>query len=74
MVLNRSAAELIDATPVPEGTWHDWWAYIVVAAYGGTVIAGDTPTSCIASIVRTGEPLGFWSEPGAPPDAAVARL
>jgi hypothetical protein len=62
MMLNRAAAELIDATPVPEGTWHDWWAYIVVAAYGGTVIAGDTPDILYrqhgANLV--GEPLGFW--------------
>jgi hypothetical protein len=63
MMLNRAAAELIDATPVPEGTWHDWWAYIVVAAYGGKVIAGDTPDILYrqhdANLV--GEPLGFWS-------------
>ncbi len=35
MMLNRAAGELIDRGPVPEGTWHDWWAYVVVAAYGG---------------------------------------
>jgi Glycosyl transferase family 2 len=63
MVLNRSAAELIDATPVPDGTWHDWWAYIVVAAHGGTVIAGDTPDILYRqhSANLVGEPLGFWS-------------
>ena len=63
MMLNRAAAELIDATPVPEGTWHDWWAYIVVAAYGGTVIAGNTPDILYRqhSANLVGEPLGFWS-------------
>jgi hypothetical protein len=63
MMLNRAAGELIDRGPVPEGTWHDWWAYVVVAAYGGTVIAGNTPDILYRqhSANLVGEPLGFWS-------------
>jgi hypothetical protein len=62
MMLNRAAAELIDTTPVPEGTWHDWWAYLIVAANGGTVIAGDTPDILYRQHNHNliGEPLGFW--------------
>lgn len=63
MMLNRAAADLIDASPVPEGTWHDWWAYVVVAAHGGTVIAGNTPDILYRqhSANLVGEPPGFWS-------------
>jgi Glycosyl transferase family 2 len=62
MMLNRAAAKLIDAAPVPEGTWHDWWSYIVVAASGGTVIAGDTPDILYRQHTDNlvGEPMGFW--------------
>lgn len=62
MMLNRAAAELVDASPIPEGAWHDWWSYVVVSAHGGLVIAGDT-----ADILYrqhndnlVGEPRGFW--------------
>jgi hypothetical protein len=62
MMLNRAAAELLGASVLPEGTWHDWWAYLLVAAHGGAVIAGDT-----ADILYrqhggnlVGEPRGFW--------------
>ncbi len=62
MVLNRTAAQLVDASPVPNGAWHDWWAYIVVSANAGSVIAGDTPDILYrqhtANLV--GEPLDFW--------------
>jgi hypothetical protein len=62
MMLNRAAAALICATPLPEGTWHDWWSYVVVAASGGTVIAGNTADILYrqhhANLV--GEPRGFW--------------
>jgi glycosyltransferase involved in cell wall biosynthesis len=62
MMLNRAAARLIDAAPVPEGTWHDWWSYIVVAASGGKVIAGNTPDILYRQHRDNliGEPLGFW--------------
>jgi hypothetical protein len=43
MVVNRAAAELVGRCPVAEGTWHDWWAYIVVAASDGVIIAGESP-------------------------------
>jgi glycosyltransferase involved in cell wall biosynthesis len=63
MMLNRAAADLINQAPLPEGTWHDWWAYIVVTAYGGTVIAGNTPDILYRqhSANLVGEPAGFWS-------------
>jgi hypothetical protein len=62
MMLNRAAARLIDTGPVPEGTWHDWWAYVVVAASGGTVIAGDAPDILYRQHDDNlvGEPRGFW--------------
>ena len=62
MMLNRAAAELIDTSEVPEGTWHDWWSYLVVSASGGTVIAGATPDILYRqhSLNLIGEPRGFW--------------
>ena len=62
MVLNRAAAELIDAFVCPEGTWHDWWAYVLVAANAGSVIAGDTPDILYRQHGHNlvGEPRGFW--------------
>ena len=62
-VLNRAAAAFIDTTPVPEGAWHDWWAYVVVAAHGGLVIAGDTPDILYRQhgYNLVGETRGFWN-------------
>jgi hypothetical protein len=62
MMLNRAAARLIDAAPLPDGTWHDWWSYLVVSAGGGTVIAGNTPDILYRqhSDNLVGEPLTFW--------------
>jgi Glycosyl transferase family 2 len=62
MMLNRAAAELIDATPVPEHAWHDWWAYLVVAANAGTVIAGNSADILYRQHDDNliGEPRGFW--------------
>jgi hypothetical protein len=61
MMLNRAAAALIDSMPVPGGTWHDWWSYIVVSAHGGSVIAGSTPDILYRqhSLNLVGEPPGF---------------
>ena len=61
-MLNRAAAELVGAFPVPEGTWHDWWSYLLVAANGGTVIAGDTADILYRQHNNNlvGEPRGFW--------------
>lgn len=42
IIMNRTAAMLIDQSPVPDGTWHDWWSYIVVAASDGVIIAGES--------------------------------
>jgi hypothetical protein len=62
MILNRAAAGLIDQGKVPDGTWHDWWSYIVVSANGGSVIAGDSPDILYRQhgANAVGEPLGFW--------------
>ena len=62
MMLNRAAATLIDAAAVPDGTWHDWWSYIVVSACGGAVIAGNTPDILYRQhgLNLVGEPPGFW--------------
>ena len=62
MLLNRAAAERIDALPVPEDTWHDWWACLVVAAHEGVIIAGDTPDILYRQHARNlvGERLGSW--------------
>jgi glycosyltransferase involved in cell wall biosynthesis len=62
MVLNRAAAELIDAADAPDRTWHDWWCYLVVSAREGLVISGDAPDILYrqhaANLV--GEASGFW--------------
>jgi hypothetical protein len=70
MMLNRSAAALIDAAAVPEGTWHDWWAYLLVSAHRGAVIAGNTADILYRqhSFNLVGEPLSFWHR-----TAAAAR-
>ncbi len=62
MMFNRCAAMLIDAAPLPEGTWHDWWSYIIVAASGGTIIAGDTQDILYRQHNNNlvGEPRSFW--------------
>ena len=62
MMLNRAAAALIDAGPVPEGSWHDWWAYLVVSANDGAVVAGQTPDILYRQHDDNlvGEPRGFW--------------
>lgn len=63
MMLNRAAAEMIDAQPAPAGTWHDWWAYLVVSAHEGAVIAGASPDILYRQHDDNlvGEPLGFWN-------------
>jgi hypothetical protein len=61
MVLNRSAAELIDAGQVPDGTWHDWWAYLVVSAHAGLVVGGEAADILYRQHGQNlvGEPRGF---------------
>ena len=62
MILNRAAAELIDAVAAPDGTWHDWWSYIVVSASDGLIIASATPDILYRQHEHNlvGEPRGFW--------------
>jgi glycosyltransferase involved in cell wall biosynthesis len=62
MTLNRAAAELISAAGPPDGTWHDWWCYLVVSAQYGVVFGGDRSDILYrqhgGNLV--GEPLRFW--------------
>jgi hypothetical protein len=43
VVMNRQAACLVASIKAPAATVHDWWSYIVVSAYGGTVIFDPEP-------------------------------
>ncbi len=62
VIVNRAAAELIGKSPVPYGTWHDWWSYIVVAASDGVIIAGASPDILYRQHGRNlvGEALSLW--------------
>ena len=62
MILNRAAAERIDAIAAPADTWHDWWSYLVVAAHEGRIIAGSTPDILYRQHDRNlvGERRGSW--------------
>ncbi len=45
VMLNADAAGLVaDAQAPLADTLHDWWAYVLVSASGGAVVADDTPT------------------------------
>ncbi len=45
VMLNADAAGLVaDAIAPAAETLHDWWAYVLVSACGGAVLADDTPT------------------------------
>ena len=44
MLLNPAAVDLVVQSRPPEGTLHDWWSYMLVAAAGGRVIADDRAT------------------------------
>jgi hypothetical protein len=43
LVMNASAAALVATAGYPQGSVHDWWSYIVVAACGGSVIFDERP-------------------------------
>jgi Glycosyl transferase family 2 len=42
VMLNRSAAALIAASALPDGTFHDWWSYLLVTAAGGQVLVDES--------------------------------
>ncbi len=45
VMLNAPACRLLGSTPSPEaGSLHDWWAYLLVAAVGGSILFDDIPT------------------------------
>jgi hypothetical protein len=62
MILNRAAAELIDAAQAPDKTWHDWWCYLVVSAGDGLVIEGSSSDILYRQHAGNlvGEPFRFW--------------
>jgi Glycosyl transferase family 2 len=62
MIVNRAAADLIEAGPVPEETWHDWWTYLLVAASGGRIIADPARDVLYRQHGRNliGEAGGVW--------------
>ncbi|MCC6720311.1 MAG: glycosyltransferase [Acetobacteraceae bacterium] len=43
VALNPAAARLVAGSAAPPGCQHDWWAYLLVTAAGGTLIADDEP-------------------------------
>ena len=42
-MLNPEAAALVAGSDMPEGSLHDWWAYLVVSAAGGAMVTDDVP-------------------------------
>jgi glycosyltransferase involved in cell wall biosynthesis len=44
VMLNQDAAALLADVQEPSETLHDWWAYVLVSACGGAVVADETPT------------------------------
>ncbi len=38
VLLNPSAAALVAASGLPDGTLHDWWSYLLVGAAGGSLV------------------------------------
>lgn len=43
VMLNAAAARLIASVAAPSRSLHDWWAYLLVAASGGTILFDDVP-------------------------------
>ena len=44
VMLNAQATALLAGAREPDRTLHDWWAYLLVTASGGQVLADETPT------------------------------
>ncbi len=44
VMLNAGAAGLVAEACAPTDTLHDWWAYVLVSACGGEVLADQVPT------------------------------
>ena len=62
VMLNPDAVRLIAASREPPDTLHDWWAYLIVTAAGGTVLIDDTPTVLYRQHLgnAVGVPLSPW--------------
>jgi len=43
MAMNAAAARLVAGSRAPSGCQHDWWAYLLVTAAGGTFLADEEP-------------------------------
>ncbi|GBQ63106.1 glycosyltransferase [Ameyamaea chiangmaiensis NBRC 103196] len=43
IVLNTAARRLLAAHAPPDGTLHDWWAYLLVSGAGGRIIFDEQP-------------------------------
>lgn len=43
IMLNRSAAELIDRSTPPAASPHDWWCYLLITAAGGAILVDNEP-------------------------------
>jgi len=43
VTLNGAAARLVAGSTAPPGCQHDWWAYLLVTAAGGTFLADEEP-------------------------------
>ncbi len=43
VMLNRAAATLVAQSRPPAASYHDWWAYLMVAAVEGAVLTDDEP-------------------------------
>ena len=62
IVINDAARRAILAAPLPSGSFHDWWCYLVVTAVGGAIIFDRCPTilyrqHCLNVV---GTAAGFW--------------
>ena len=71
VMLNASATTLLAGSHAPERTLHDWWAYLVVTASGGQVIADETPSVLYRQ--HAGNAVGVPMSPGKRAWAALSR-
>jgi glycosyltransferase involved in cell wall biosynthesis len=71
VMLNPDAAALLAGARAPRDTLHDWWAYVLISANGGQVIADDAPTVLYRQHARNA--VGVPLAPGRRAWAALRR-
>ena len=71
VMLNAPATALLAGAREPARTLHDWWAYILVSASGGQVLADDVPTVMYRQ--HAGNAVGVPTAPGKRAWAALRR-